>query len=191
LSRGRSRNARDGQLALLDAMMFFAIAMLVTDVCFSYFGQTSASGLDRPGIERCDPGTILGVFLEASLGRSIAIPSSPEAELDGKDQVSDCLLVEMECVESCGDPLVFASLNQLFLEILLEICPPGMSPLLVSYSAARFIDEPVLVVSDPGWASYERADVRAASATMSSSEQHAYLVVLKLAPATLPELIDI
>jgi len=189
--RGKSWNARDGQLALLDAMVFFAIAMLVTNVCSSYFGQTSASGLDSPGIGRCDPGMILGVFLEASLGRSIVIPSSPEAELDAKDQVSDCLLVEMECIENGGDSLVFASLNQLFLGILLEICPPGMSPLLVSYSVARLIDQPVLIVSDPTWTTYERMDVRAASATMSSSEQHVYLVVLKLAPATLPELIDI
>lgn len=189
--RGKSWHARDGQLALLDAMVFFAIAMLVTDVCFSYLVQTSTSGLDRPGIERCDPGTILGVFLEASLGRSIVIPSSPEAELERGDQVSDCILVEMECIEGGGDPLVFASLNELFLGILLRICPPGMSPLLVSYCAARLIGEPVLIVSDPTWTTHERADVRAASATMSSSEQHVYLVVLKLAPATLLELIDI
>ena len=189
--RGKSWNARDGQLALLDAMVFFVIAMLVTNVCFSYLGQSSTSGLDRPSIERCDPGMILGVFLEASLGRSIVIPSSPEVELDGKDQVSDCLLVEIECIEGGGDPLIFASLNQIFLGILLGICPPGMSLLLVSYRAACLTGEPVPIISDPTWTTDERADVRAASATMSSSEQHVHLVVLKLAPATLPELIDI
>jgi hypothetical protein len=189
--RGKSWNAKDGQLALLDAMVFFTIAMLVTNVCFSYFGQTGASGPGSPSTGRCDPGMILGVFLEASLGRSIVIPSSPEAELDAKDQVSDCLLVEMECIENGGDSLVFASLNQLFLGILLEICPPGVSPLLVSYSAANLINQLVLIVSDPTWTTYEGMDVRAASVTMSSSEQHVYLVVLKLAPATLPELTDI
>jgi hypothetical protein len=116
---GRDRADRQGQLATLDAIVFFSAAMVVSSVLLSY-------GLEAPQLAETgpghDPANVLEVFLEASVGTTIVLDPGERTTIRENEQIGECLGIELSELSE-GMPLsAFLPLNLRFSDILDRLC---------------------------------------------------------------------
>ncbi len=122
---GRRRFGRGGQLALMDAMVFFAVAMLASSVLLSYSRSQPLDPLgDADGAG--DPAEVLRVFLRASVGAEIELWDG--LTIAGCEPVADCLMAEACWISQGAAPSSFEELDIVLLAMLEKIVAPGLSP---------------------------------------------------------------
>lgn len=172
-----------GQLALLDAMVFFAIALLVSSMLLSQARQDSGPSSTRG--EEAYADSALQAFLGASIGASVSIELEEPVEIGPWEKVSDCLLAELHSLLD-GHPIKdFDPLNTALTDILESVVHRpfhfSLSACEVSESHATELLELSNVIDNAGEFAY-------ASSTIFAEEDGALLmIVLQLRPPALPE----
>lgn len=127
---GRVKGRADGQLALLDALVFFAVAVVVSSVLLSYDRSDGKPELSS-GSGTSNPGEILKAFLDASIGDEIPIQFGASLTVHQDKQVSVCLALEIEAIlDGIGSGL-FQALDRAYMTILERITNPVFQPYLV------------------------------------------------------------
>lgn len=182
---GRMSRDCHGQLAALDAMVFFALAMLISSSTWAYVDDALVgSGAD--GVEGVhDPGQLLSVFLRASIGVEVVLDTDPRVTIPSREEVETCLCAELDATTSGLDGDVFGPLNEVLVSILARLAGIGYS---ASLSAFRTTEDglcPMLVLETSECISENRYS---GSCELPGSSGSVYLVVLTLGPALLPEL---
>ena len=116
---GRHRANRQGQLATLDAIVFFSAAIVVSSVLLSY-------GLEAPQSAEIrstrDPANLLEVFLRASVGVDIILDLGERAVIRSNEQMGECLAIELRGLSEGLPVKAFLPLNQQFSDALQRLC---------------------------------------------------------------------
>jgi len=164
-------------------MVFFAAALVMCSIIVSYGRPSPLPDSDRRGDS--DPAEILQVLLRASIGRSVTIELGGSHHLDGSEDVASCIAVEATALRLGVSETVFASMNEIIVDIVEAICNPIFEPILVVYDIADGLSSHVLRLPDMEPDSMDRC---ASSVEVPGNDGHDYLVVMVLDPATLSEL---
>jgi len=180
------RLENSGQLALLDAVVFFAVSVVVSSVLLSY-GETFGS-VDLDSKEgTANPEEILGAFLNACIGSGITIQLSEPRLITEREKVSTCLAIEVEAIMGGLDPRLFSELNDVFTVILGRITNPVFQPHLVvldmdseTYDAVLLLPEDLHVGGD-----------QMAASTVLPCGAYICLVEVVLSAHALPEPVDV
>ncbi|MCU0858975.1 MAG: hypothetical protein MUE55_00055 [Thermoplasmata archaeon] len=164
------------QLALMDAMVFFAIALVTSSIVLSYTDDRP-SDLMGAVDGAVDPGDVLRVFLRASVGTDIELWDG--LTVSARESVADCLYAEVAYLTGGANPGSFAGMNEVLLDVLENISPVGTTCHLSVVDAAGS-GEPLLTI--------ERAPAIGGVLLSASQEFPAVmgsecLAVLVLAPA--------
>lgn len=123
---GSHRPDRSGQLATLDAIVFFAAAMVISGVLLSY---ARSGTVERPdAVPYPDPENLLEVFLRASIGQTVTLDIGGSVVVRGNDPIGECLLMESRALTEGLPVEPFRPMNDIFLETLEESCGPGFQP---------------------------------------------------------------
>ena len=180
MSSGRLESECTGQLALMDAMVFFAVALAVCSATLGYLDDGAADA-DRSQRARADPSAVLEVFMSCSLGSPVSLDGLVSVELTGREKVCECILAEAWALESGADIGRFSDLNSVIMGALRSICAPGYVPHLVVYVLDEASEGPLMVIEDhPAQA----PDRRAASTVLAGPDGGVLLVSLVLEPAS-------
>lgn len=175
-----------GQLALLDAMVFFSIAMLVSSVLVL---QTEASSDATVGISDGPPtsvGGLLGALMMASIGQPIKIDLGPGLTVMGQESVAECLSAELYALGSGAGPALFVELNEAVLGLLDSLTLPAFRGCLVAVHPEGSSQAPALAI--PGLPRASGLSY-AASCQLPCEDGSLYTVTLVLQPAASSELV--
>lgn len=164
-----------GQLALMDAMVFFIGCIAVSTVLFSSIEEKPISVDDRNDLEA---GNVLAAFMRSSIGHDISIEARGSSVLLSETEaIADCLLLEGHLIAEGDAPSHFDVLNARLLDILGAICGPFVHPSLiildVTSAASEILNAMPSDVSDGGV-------VYAASEGLSDSDGRHYSIQLRL-----------
>ncbi len=170
----------DGQLALMDAMIFFVASIAVTGILFSlvYDSSPSVGDDDQRGF---DAENTLQVFLDSCLGTEVEVcVHGGSLMLSPREFIYDCLLLEAHCIAEGDDPSGFSALNSELIDLLRIISGPFMEP------SFRLVDgsngTPMVMISVPS----EWRDARiafAASQGFSDAEGGTFMVQFRSLPS--------
>lgn len=175
-----------GQLALMDAIVFFVIAMTISCVLFYYADlENSVPRCPSPG-GQADPSEILPVFLHSSIGREIVLELDRTVHVSRESEVSICLELELDAISDGEDEDAFGPLNDQFVSILEAVCNPVYQPYLVCLQMTT--GSPETILSLPGQVP-QAATTYAASVEFPGSDGRQFLVILVLVPASLLEVL--
>lgn len=126
---GRQRSPTSGQLALMDALVFFAVALLISSIVVSQAhleGQNRGSPLDAgPGF---DAASVLGVLMRTSIGESIWLNTSKPTLVHFTTAVGECLAVEAAALLSGATVVAFDEMNDAILRIAVGLVSPFVVP---------------------------------------------------------------
>lgn len=174
----------EGQLAVLDAMVFFSIAGLVASMimCQATGAWRSQDGFGDDLECGIDPGVLLRAFLPASIGQGITLTGPPALEVRPHDSVAECLLAQVQAI-LVGSDIDFSPLNEVLLGNLEDLCPPGWAPHLSVYWDGS--SEPLLKIERTGRP--PDVDSYGGSCDLPGPDGSALLAALVLHPALLPE----
>ena len=125
---GRPREKCAGQLATLDAIVFFSAAILVSSTLLAYATPQGDAGFTELDI---DPASLLEVLLRASIGEEIHVSVGGLAQIRGNDEIGECLMAEVHALREGVDPLAFVDLNRVVGRIMASVCGPCVNPYLV------------------------------------------------------------
>lgn len=185
---GDLRKNGQGQLALMDAIVFFSVAMLVSSIVLVQVGAASRDSGDSVVEPPIDVPSMLQALMGASVGRAITIPLEPELRIQGQESVAECLSAELYALSVGCDADVFADLDDAFCDILRALSGPVMTAYLLAVHPEGSSDEPFLSI--PGLP-------QASDTTYSSSVELPcgqgllFTIVLVLDPASSPELVQV
>lgn len=117
---GRRRSDCRGQLAVMDAMIFFAVAGLVSSALLANsLGGPAAPGLEQEYSLRARAADMLRAFLDASLGREVVVLSGGyELVVPASTKVSDCIVAELAALENAAEHGAFADMNDALSAVL-------------------------------------------------------------------------
>ena len=188
MSSRKTRADAQGQLALVDAMVFFAAMLLVSGMLAALCMPESESPQKATAGSRGDPATVLRVFLGSSLGAPVFLDKPMAFMLDSRQEVAECLAVEVQAVESGIAVSCFRSLNDMLLSILVTLCGLSLEP---SLEVVRMTDFQPETLIEFGHELPKSQNIYASSTELPGSGDHVHLVKLELAPALLPEHVDV
>ncbi|MBN1677958.1 MAG: hypothetical protein JW880_05405 [Candidatus Thermoplasmatota archaeon] len=174
-----------GQLALMDAMVFFSIAMLVSSILMAQSESVSTSThseLDWPGVEVSD---MLEVMMGASIGTEMTICLDREWEICGSESVAECLCAELCAVSKGFEMSAFDPVNEAIAGILEVLSGPLFRAHVLAVHPQGSSAEPVLAVPGPCRAG---DSVHSSSMELPCGHGLTFTIILALEPAALPEL---
>ncbi|UCE44780.1 MAG: hypothetical protein JSU93_05110 [Methanobacteriota archaeon] len=173
------------QIALMDALIFFAIAMLICSIQLGAFARGLMADEDTSQFcGRCDPDDILTAFLRSSIGVEASLWAGYDLYVPARTVVSECIAVEVTAIGNGVDSESFDALNMVLLGLLNNLSHPLMTPHLI---ISRHLDDGPIVLlrieqSPPG-----RSDLVASTCKLPDCGHDAATVSLLLEPAPLPE----
>ena len=179
---------RHGQLALVDAVVFFTAMLLVSGILVAFCRTDSQAYSPVNNGSRNDPATVLQVFLKTSLGASVGLLHPTPVTLESRSEAAECLAVEVHAIGHGIPVSSFKPLNDLLLGVLETVCGPSQLPCL---EVLRLADAQPEVVLRLGVEASEASSIRASSVELPGTGGADYFVTLELAPAFLPEQIDV
>jgi hypothetical protein len=181
---GARRIGQSGQLALMDALVFFMVAMAISSILLYYSSSGITGTQDDHGQGMSDPHEILGVLLRSSIGREITVSQDVPRHISWDNEVSVCLLLEAEAIVDGMPPEAFDELNDAVLDLLRSLCNPVYEPFL---SVMAVEDSGTArIVSIPG-VPVQSNQMYAATMDLVQDEEKSLLAQLVLRPAALPE----
>jgi len=185
---GSSRSSCAGQLALMDAVVFFVIAMAISSMLFYYAKAEAAQTPSGMRDGQSNPEAILRVFLCASLGEEVVLDLGREIHVSGNSEIAECLKIEFDALVLGADPGDFDPLNDRLVQILEATCNPVLEPHLVAIHLLDEGSERIFSLpSEP-----PDSGTRYASFTeLPGFEGSSYLLMLILVPASLPEILPV
>ncbi len=174
----------EGQLALMDALVFFVGAILISSMLLSLPGKASTS--TRTSDSSIETARLLDSVLSASIGANLTLELDRPVHISRQSLVRDCLAFEADFLVRGEDPDRFSQLNSIVVDMLRECAPSSMEPhLLFVY---RSYSEPLLALPHlPG----EECTRIASSVGLALEGGFEILVVLVLCPSAPSELIHV
>lgn len=171
-----------GQLALMDAMVFFVASLAITGVLFSLVVSYEDSDGPLPWF---DARRVLAALLLCSVGPGVEIVVSGEsAVLPERTEISECILLEARLIAFGDGDADFAQLDARINEVLRAVCSQWTeAQVRVMAPMGGNLSEVFAVPG--GWT--EGATVFAATAELVDSGGSGYLVQLRSSPSTSPE----
>lgn len=107
-----------GQLALLDAIVFFSVAILISSLILS---QSYAESLEGPQYSDscygCDASSVFEVLLRSSIGETIVVDGLRTFTIHSEATVCECLSMELSALISGEQEDAFESLNEVIIGI--------------------------------------------------------------------------
>lgn len=166
-----------GQLALLDAMVFFAIALLVSSMLAGMARDAPVAKSDRG--EEAYAESALRAFLEASLGRTVLLELDGPVEIKPWEKVGDCLMAELHAIRDGRSPSDFEPLNAVLMDMLGSIVARPYRFTLSVFGPLAEGSEPLLALSNLNHTS--SGDwVYASSASLGDQDGALLTIVLQL-----------
>jgi len=185
----RRESSDRGQLALMDAMVFFAVMLLICSLQLSMCredGVYDDMHLDLAG--RSDPESVLPVLLKASIGVRCVVSLESQLEVLAYTTVSECLAAEAVAVMR-GAPLdPFDVLNGVILGIAANISHPLLAPHIVLYHECD--DDMTILLRIERWPPSSE-DLFAACCDLPEDGDVRLTVSFQLEPALLLEGLDV
>ena len=180
------RHDRLAQIALLDAMVFFAIAMLMCAVQLSAL-EKDVRQLSWPEIMtgRSDPGCVLPVLLAASIGAETYVHADAPLLVPAHTPVSDCLAAEAISLLNGLGIEAFEGLNGIVLDIVSNLTHPLLTPHVLLHHHTK--DGHVLLARIEGGPPRTGCDIAAASCELPGIDSETVTVSLMLEPALILE----
>lgn len=177
---GKTNGGDRAQLALLDAMVFFAVSMVICATVLSH----AAPGADDPYHVAADPrpDECLAVYLESSLGQRLLL-SPLDLELTGRESFSETLSIVSALIVQGVPTVVFDPILTLGSALLAGLCAPYSALLSVS-----LIDGDIQsTVIELGKRPVGYTDAHSASRNLGTCEGAPLVATLVLFPAFPPE----
>ena len=167
------------QLALLDAMVFFAISAVI---CATLMAQVAAqlTGPDEAAPDPSETDELLAAFLGSSIGRAFII-QSPEVEVTGYERFSDVLFMVSAMLLDGEDPGSFAEVMFYCHDVLDGLCEPWSSMLRLSSAE----DGSLRTLTEVGEQPAAGVDTCASSQNLGASDGIGLVVTLVLLPTLL------
>lgn len=187
---GELRRDRRAQLAVMDAILFFLVAGVVSSVMLA-----NAFGSRVPG----DPGLadrlsgraaeMLRAFLDASIGRQVVLfADGSELVVPASSEIADCITAELAALEKGVDQVAFRDLNEALCAALSAIAGPSVRALVCVHDTGSHDSAPVLALPETP---PDSRNIYASSCVLGEEAGAAYLIVLLLDPSPLPESLDV
>lgn len=183
--RGDRPKCESGQLALLDALVFFSIAMLVSGVMISYVESSSRDAMTVVGGPPVDIAEVLNAVMGASISREVGV--LPGLEISGHESVAECLSAELYALSMNVESQMFDGLNEAIGEVVDPLSGPLFDWRIIVVHPLGRSSEPCLAIPGP---SVPRSLAYAASTELPCSDGVLYTVILILEPATPSELVQ-
>lgn len=178
---GRLTRDEPAQLALLDAMVFFAVSMVICGTLMSYVASR-AGGPSEVADAGTDADESLATFLESSLGEGFALDGLG-LELTGRELFGETLLLISAMVLQ-GRPIeVFEPVLSHIDVVLSRVCDPCATLLKTSLADGDEWATLMEIGQEPS----EAADTESASQNLGMCEGVAVMVTLVLSPALLSQ----
>lgn len=182
---GRARGT-SAQLALMDALMFFTAAMVISAVLSGYVGRGPAAA--GPVAGSSDAEDILRVFLRASLGTKVTIGWPHEVILSGAESVGECLASEASALCAGCPSAAFGELNACLLSAAKNLTGPRFCPYILVFESERNSTSPCIALPEVPTAD---KNLLAGSALLPAIDGLEFVVVLVLYPAASLELVPV
>lgn len=129
---GNRRHDASGQLALLDAIVFFIIASVISSTTVSYVGAGMREAVAGDcGTPASSPEEMLGVLLDASLGVQVAVLFEPPVQLSGYESIAECLSAESAGLIAGYPAAAFVALNAAIAGVMYALAGPFYNAYLV------------------------------------------------------------
>lgn len=144
---GRRGTDCQAQLAVMDAMIFFAVAGLVSSALLANsLGGPAAHGLDQADSLSARAADMLRAFLDASLGREVLMLSEGrELVVPASTKVSDCIVAELAALENVPDQGMFADMNDALSAVLRALSDPHVT----AYACVYDMDASTAILALP------------------------------------------
>jgi len=182
---GKRRRDDGGQLALLDAMVFFAVSSMICATMASHAVNRSQA-LEAAALGEPNTDEMLSVFLSASVGASIGLEGL-SVELAGYESFSEVLFLVSAMVMDGQDENLLEPVLSLCSHVLADLCAPW-SPLLVLSAEA---DGNMASLLEVGEQAVSDADKYAASQSLGEHGGVGVVVTLVLSPVLLLHGLDV
>lgn len=183
---GDLRGNSKGQLAFMDAMVFFAIAMLLSGALLAQVRSASDEYSVVVGGAEVDAANMLEVLMAVSIGQTLAITLEKTIVIASHEQVSECLRAELHALASGAEPEAFDALNEAVAEALRALAGPCMRASLVASFGEGSSDEPLLEI--PGRC-HPAGLAYASSVDLPCGDGVVFKILLVLEPASSPKLV--
>jgi len=178
---GKPKRDEHAQLALLDAMVFFAVCAVICGTLMSYVVSQAGGPSDTVGAG-VDPDESLAVLLDSSLGEGFVLDGLG-LELTGREQLGETLLL-ISAMVAQGHPVeVFEPVLSHVGVVLSLVCDPCAALLRTSMAGgAEWV-----TLMEIGQGPTGTADTDAASQSLGMCEGVPVMVTLVLSPALLSQ----
>ena len=173
----------DAQLALMDSIVFFLAAMVVSAVLFSTVRQDADRELS--GVSWFDAESALDAILRCSLGTDTNVVAGGEpVTIPSRTEIGECLLLEAHFIAEGDVRTDFVDLELEVSQVLKAVCPPCSEIQLVVSELRNGTPEKLFYIP---WDWTETGLVSAATAELAGTDGGTFLVQLRSAPAAAPE----
>ena len=187
---GERERGRAGQLALMDAMVFFALTMLICSVqLLQLHRELSADDSLDLAEGRRNPLGLLRAFLGTSIGCRMTLDMVPEVVVRPETKVADCLVTEAICLIDGGAASVFDEMNRALLAIVANASARFALSCLCVDSSTEGVGSRLLTLGHCDEAS--GGNSYAASSELMTYGSSRITVTLVLFPALLPEALGV
>jgi hypothetical protein len=167
----------------MDALVFFAISMVISSVFLSQAYLDSRGGdSEIDGDARLDPASILAVLLRTSIGANLTLDLDKELRVRPTDSVGECLSVEALAVASGVPSETFDVLNSHVLTIAALAVGPPVAPHVWIMEWTDGGWKPLVFIEAENPSTDDR---RAASFDLPCEDGLRFRVTLVLEPSTL------
>lgn len=177
---GRPGRDDRAQLALLDAMVFFAVSTVICGVMTSY-AESHVDGRDDALLSSTDADRLLSVYLEASLGDAFVVDALG-LELTGQERFGEILLLLAGMALDGGSLEPFGPLLARCGEVLAPICLPWSWCMSVCCDDGTQWVTLIIMGQEPDG----QADAASASQSLGVHGRAALRATLVLSPPLLP-----
>lgn len=177
---------KSGQLALMDAVVFFLVATTISGVVLYYSSLDTPSTPQDHGQGQADPHEILETLLRSFIGTDIIVHLDIPRHISWDTDIGQCLLLEAEAILDGMMVEPFRSLNEAIRDAIYSICSPMYTPFLAVLSSEDAGSEPLISIPGPAEESSQRF---ASVMQLSHDEEKNLLVQLLLCPSALAEVV--
>jgi hypothetical protein len=185
---GDRARSESGQLALMDALVFFLVAVTISSVILYYSAPGESHDAPDHGQGQGDPHEVLETILHSSIGSEIVVLTDVPRHISSDTDVSQCLLLEAEAVLDGMSIDAFGPLNDAVKAILESVCSPMYESMLRVYSSSDAGLSPIVSIPDVGLDSSQQYG---ASMELTHDEEKDLHVQLILSPAAFSEVVDV
>lgn len=185
-ARGRTRA---GQLALMDAIVFFSVAVLISSIMLSRTYQEYRDEVKGPELDAAyDVSSFLEVLLRGSIGEAMSLNITGNMTIRPTTTVGECLAMEASALLDGESADAFRGMNDLILVIAGRIAGQLVVPHVWILHSLNDSWIPVVEIENHPPMSENR---RAAWFDLPADGADRCRVTLVLEPALLPEFRDI